>query len=323
MLTDVTDDTGLLDYILPLISRTPGETEKPPLPAYTLDDAMKDLFIDRQALLAIFNALARKKNLILEGPPGVGKTFLARRLAYARIGYKDPTRVGAVQLHQSYAYEDFVQGWRPRAAGGFTLRNGVFHKFCERARADASTPYVFIIDEINRGNISKVFGELLMLIEADKRGPEYAVPLTYTTDADDLFYVPENLHILGLMNTADRSLAMVDYALRRRFAFVRLDPGFATTQFVDWLTTNGVDDDLVRLIVTRLSALNATIAADTRNLGPGFQIGHSFFCPTSTQEHLDRSWYDSVIREEVEPLLREYWFDDPGKVDGLVADLLR
>src|SRR5262249_44795942 len=158
--------------------------------------------------------------------------------------------------------------------------------------ADASTPYVFIIDEINRGNISKVFGELLMLIEADKRGPEYAVPLTYAKDADELFYVPENVYILGLMNTADRSLAMVDYALRRRFAFARLEPGFGTTQFVEWLTSKGVDDDLVRLIVARLSALNATIAADTRNLGPGFQIGHSFFCPTSTEEQIDRSWYD-------------------------------
>jgi 5-methylcytosine-specific restriction protein B len=203
------------------------------------------------------------------------------------------------------------------------LKDGVFYEFCDRARGDASSPYIFIIDEINRGNVSKVFGELLMLIEADKRGPEFSIPLTYSKDPDDVFYVPENVYVLGLMNTADRSLAMVDYALRRRFAFARLAPAFNTVQFSEWLRASGVDDQLTKMVVDRMSALNAVIVADTRTLGPGFQIGHSFFCPTGSEERLDRSWYDSVIRQEIEPLLREYWFDDHAKVDALVEDLLR
>jgi 5-methylcytosine-specific restriction protein B len=201
------------------------------------------------------------------------------------------------------------------------LKNGVFYKFCQRAREDASSPHVFIIDEINRGNISKVFGELLMLIEGDKRGPEYAVPLTYSSNADDPFYVPENVYILGLMNTADRSLALVDYALRRRFAFATLEPEFGP-KFVEWLAGKGVEVDLIRLLVSRVGRLNDIIAADTRNLGPGFRVGHSFFCPTGVEEHLDLTWYESIVREDIKPLLREYWFHEPARAEALVADLL-
>jgi len=321
-LTDVSDHKDWLTYVLALFERTPGAPAAESRRLYTVDDAIADLFLDRTAFVDMVNALSRKKNLIVEGPPGVGKTFAARRLAYTRIGYKDPTRVGAVQLHQSYAYEDFVQGWRPTASGGFFLKNGVFYDFCERARNDASTPYVFIIDEINRGNISKVFGELLMLIESDKRGEEFAIPLAYSRDADDTFFVPENLYLIGLMNTADRSLAMVDYALRRRFAFARLQPGFHTPQFRDAVTSSGVEATLVSLIVDRCTALNAQIS-DDRDLGPGFQIGHSYFCPSSADGPFDRAWYESIIRTEVEPLLHEYWFEDPKKVAALTSDLMR
>jgi 5-methylcytosine-specific restriction protein B len=198
----------------------PGGQNEP----YGLAEALAELFIDEDKLEEILSLLRLKKNLILQGPPGTGKTFVSKRLAYALIGEKAPERVGMVQFHQSYSYEDFIQGYRPSGTG-FRLKNGIFYEFCEKAKSDPGDDYVFIIDEINRGNLSKVFGELMLLIEADKRGPEWGIPLTYSDDVNEAFYIPENLYLIGLMNTADRSLAMVDYALRRRFAFADLEPG--------------------------------------------------------------------------------------------------
>jgi 5-methylcytosine-specific restriction protein B len=269
------------------------------------------------------NALLEKKNLVLQGPPGVGKTFVAARIAKALIGADDPTRIASIQFHQSYSYEDFVQGFRPTAKGTFDLRYGIFHQFCRRAQRDEATGrrYVFIIDEINRGNLSRIFGELMMLIEADKRGQEWAIPLAYATDAEDKFYVPANLYVIGTMNTADRSLAMVDYALRRRFRFVTLRPEFASPAFGAYLETNGVDAGLVKRIVSRMKTLNDAISADTKNLGTGYQIGHSFFCPRNGAV-ADDAWYRRVVQAEIVPLLQEYWFDDDKKVDEQRAGLL-
>ena len=289
--------------------------------AYHQKEAMKDLFMDEEQFDHIIDALERKKNIVLEGPPGVGKTFIAKRLAYRVIGYKVPERVRMIQFHQSYAYEDFIQGYRPKEEGGFELRNGVFFSFCREAAANPDDRYVFLIDEVNRGNLSKIFGELMMLIEADKRGPEYAVPLTYSADAEP-FHVPPNLYLIGMMNTADRSLAMVDYALRRRFAFIRLTPAFGTDQLSDFLLAEEVEEDLVNKIVDRLTHLNRKIREDRKNLGPGFEIGHSFFCPQEEDEERGESWYRSVVLREIEPLLREYWFDRPDQVDGEIKALL-
>ena len=288
---------------------------------YGRDEALQDLFVDATRFQRMLDSIRSRKNLILQGPPGTGKTFVARRLAWCLLGQRGNASVEMVQFHQSYAYEDFVEGFRPTAGGGFDLKPGVFRRFCERARADRATPHCFIIDEINRGNISRIFGELLMLIEADKRGEDYQVTLPYSGAS---FHVPDNVYILGLMNTADRSLALVDYALRRRFAFEDLEPAFATEfgrkAFERFLSDNGSDPILARRICEQLTALNQKIAGD-RELGSGFQIGHSYFVPQKGDKP-SNGWYDRIICTQIAPLLREYWFDSPRDIDREVANLV-
>ncbi len=285
---------------------------------YDMNAALEDVFVSRNQFKRILDSIALRKNLILQGPPGVGKTFIARRIAWCLVGRNDSRPVEMVQFHQSYAYEDFVQGWRPIENGGFALRNGVFFEFCKRAEKQLDTPFVFIIDEINRGNLSRIFGELLMLIEADKRGPDYAIRLTYA-NAEERFSVPDNVHLLGLMNTADRSLAMVDYALRRRFAFEALRPAYHTEKFKEYLINKGADEPVVMLIVDRMSAINDYIRED-KDLGSGFEIGHSYFVP-GEEETLDERWFHTIVDTQIEPLLREYWFDRPERVDELLTIL--
>lgn len=309
------------------IIRAAIDEKNPPIPPaalkpYTKRDALSELFLSEQELDDIVSRLRRKKNVILQGPPGVGKTFVARRLAFLMMGVKDASRVQMVQFHQSYAYEDFIQGYRPGDDGRFTIKPGIFYEFCRKAQRNTDHDYFFIIDEINRGNLSKIFGELMMLIEHDKRGSGFAIPLTYARGGDDLFYIPDNLYLIGMMNTADRSLSLVDYALRRRFAFVTLHPKFASEKFAETLTGAGASDALVRKIRERVGVLNKEIADDVRNLGPGYQLGHSYFCPGLDTRPLDEAWYREVIESEVRPLLEEYWVDESGKVGDLVGRLL-
>jgi 5-methylcytosine-specific restriction protein B len=296
------------------------DTPQAPLTPFTEADALQDLFIDKpEQLKVILSRLRRKKALILQGPPGVGKTFVARRIAYALMGYKDDSRVHMVQFHPSYGYEDFVQGYRPTRAGSLERRNGVFYEFARSARNDPRSTWVFIIDEINRGNLAKIFGELLMLLEADKRGPRHSVSLTYS-EKDEEFYLPENLFVIGTMNTADRSLAMVDYALRRRFAFATLGPALDTDAFAAWFLQKGASKELLHKIRSGIGKLNSEITKE-RDLGEGFCIGHSFFCPAENEKP-DNSWYSEIIDSEIKPLLKEY-FESPDRVDTLTKELLQ
>lgn len=274
---------------------------------FTKEEAMDGLFVDSEKFSLLLERLELRKNIILQGPPGVGKTFFARRLAQAYVGTKDPDRIATVQFHASYAYEDFVQGYRPDGKSGFERRDGAFLRFCRRALTDPARPYVFVIDEINRANLSKVFGELMLLIEFDKRHADFAIELAYSIEGEPPFHVPANVHIIGLMNTADRSLALVDYALRRRFSFFDVEPGFTKKEFEFFMLNRGVPEALFTHMKEQISALNEEISKDA-DLGRGFIIGHSFFCDLPADD-VSEDAYNDVILYEISPLLREYWLD--------------
>ena len=283
---------------------------------YTSADFLNEVFLRPEDLEQMLGLLRRKKNLILQGAPGTGKTFAAKRLAYALMGQTDDSRVEVVQFHQSTAYEDVVVGLRPTAEGGFAAAEGVFARFCRRAAADPGRDYVFIIDEINRANISKAFGELLMLIEAEHRGEALRLPVS-----GELLSVPKRLHIIGMMNTADRGLALIDYALRRRFAFFEMWPALDHPGFLRHV--EAVGSARLEALVDVVRRLNQRIAEDEA-LGPGFQIGHSYLCLSAAgPENPAGSDADvtSVVRYELEPLVREYWFDNPAAMDESIHEL--
>ena len=304
-LTDITSYTDYVEKLNALFEDDADEEIEEveiQYPAYTAEDFLNEVYMSRTDYQTLVSLLKNKKNIILQGAPGVGKTFAAKRLSYSMMEVKDSSRVMMVQFHQSYSYEDFIMGFRP-AATGFELKKGPFYSFCKKAEMDSENDYFFIIDEINRGNLSKIFGELFMLIENDKRG--VSLQLLYS---DEKFSVLSNVYIIGMMNTADRSLAMLDYALRRRFAFFEFSPAFETEGFRTYRQekSNKKFDNLIAAI----EKLNVAIENDD-TLGRGFRIGHSYFC---TESEIDDMWLNAVITYEIVPLLNEYWFDEPSKV---------
>ncbi len=309
----VTDNVLFEELILePYFGLKISDLEKAEFyPTYTKSDFLSEVFLTEHEYDKLRSLILRKKNIILQGAPGVGKTFSAKRLAYSIIGEKNENRICMVQFHQNYSYEDFIMGYRPNDSGGFELQSGVFFNFCERCKENPDKPYFFIIDEINRGNLSKIFGELLMLIEADKRGEEYKINLVYGGTA---FYIPENLYIIGMMNTADRSLAMIDYALRRRFSFYTMKPAFENTEqngFGEYMKK--INCESYHTIIAKIKELNEYIRNDS-TLGKGFEIGHSYFVPMDINV-INDDWVRDVVEYEIIPLIEEYWFDDDKKVD--------
>ncbi len=293
---------------------------------YTIDEILSDgCFLVRDEVARMLQRLESKKNLILQGPPGTGKTWLAKRLAFALIGRRDHAKVRAVQFHPNLSYEDFVRGWRPSGDGRLTLADGVFMESIRAALAEPESRFVVVIEEINRGNPAQIFGELLTLLEAGKRSDSDALELGYP-DPDGVrrrVHIPENLYVVGTMNIADRSLALVDLALRRRFAFVSLEPTMGAA-WRDWVVKErAVDPRLVPQIEHRITMLNEQIEADTR-LGRQFKIGHSYVTPTGRLAvGGTRDWFRQVVETEIAPLLDEYWFDAPDEVRSACARLLQ
>ena len=293
---------GEFDFIFDLIREENPAAQEASIDAYTKSDFLDEVYMTEKRYENLVAVLRNKKNIILQGAPGVGKTFAARRLAWSMMGEKDDSRIEFVQFHQNYSYEDFMMGYKP-VEDGFELKYGIFYRFCQRAANQPDKEFFFIIDEINRGNMSKIFGELLMLIEKDYRGTK--ATLAYNGLS---FSVPKNLYIIGMMNTADRSLAMIDYALRRRFSFFEVEPGFDSEGFIHY--QNGLNNETLNELINKVKDLNREISLD-KSLGKGFCIGHSYFCG---RDVCTEEWLHSIVDYDILPMLSEYWFDDANKL---------
>ena len=276
---------------------------------YTVNTILSEgCFLPRAKLEMALRRLEQRRNLILQGPPGTGKTWLAKRLAYALVGYQNDRLVKRFQFHPNLSYEDFIRGYRP-VAGKLDLVDGPFLEVVKTAQSDLGNKYVVVIEEINRGNPAQIFGEMLTLLESDKRNADEAMALAMPRAENERVHIPPNVYVIGTMNVADRSLALVDLALRRRFTFVDLDPTFGDP-WRKWMRgQGGVEDNHLRKIEQRMTALNEAIASD-HSLGKQFRVGHSYVTtPPGARIDDPVSWFREVVETEIAPLLREYWFD--------------
>ena len=305
-------------------SNTNVISEPEAIDPYSLDNVVSDgCFVDREKLEMIFERLKRKKNLILQGPPGTGKTWLARRLAYALMGQRSDRKVRSVQFHPNLSYEDFIRGYRPMGEGKLSLVDGPFLEVINTARSDPQGKHAIVIEEINRGNPAQIFGEMLTLLEASKRKSEEALELCHRRSDGERVFIPKNMYVIGTMNIADRSLALVDLALRRRFAFISLEPTLGDP-WKNWMQGNfSIDAEILKEIEQRINALNSRISGEP-SLGPQFQVGHSYVTPPSGTVIEDAGeWFHQVVETEIGPLLGEYWFDNLAQSEAAKNDLLK
>ena len=291
-----------LDGVLEKIEngRSKPDRPGPKQDVYTREQALSASGLDEGTFEEYWAVLQDKHQVVFQGPPGTGKSYLAE--IYGRLLVAgDMQRLEVVQFHPSYSYEDFVEGYRPTAGGGLEVREGIFKRICSKAR-DSGEPTVLIIDEINRGDLSKIFGEMLYLLEyRDKQ-----IKLTYNSELS--FEIPRNLYLIGTMNTADRSLALIDYALRRRFSFISLEPQY---ELVERLVTSAQID--IDRVIRNFKQLNGEVAANA-TLGPEFQVGHSYLL---RHRELTAANLAQVWRFDIEPLLREYYYDAPEQLPRL------
>ncbi len=266
------------------------------------NDTAKDWMLDREWLAEIIELVQRKRQLIFFGPPGTGKTYLAEKLA--RYLTSESGNYQLVQFHPSYSYEDFVEGFRPQVdeKGNLTyaLTPGPLKLLAEAARNAPDEPFFLIIDEINRGNLAKIFGELYYLLEYR----EQSLVLQYGSGSDDLFSLPKNLFVIGTMNTADRSIAMVDAAIRRRFNFVEFSPTEKPISDLlsTWLKHHEMSNEPARL----LTELNRRLDDDDYAIGPSYLMNDD----TKSQAGLERIWKYSIL-----PLLAEHFYGQRNATD--------
>jgi len=283
---------------------------KPTHPVYTVSigDYIKENFIKEESISPIPNPKERKmntKNIILYGSPGVGKTHNTNKLiSLIESGWSEKEifeiikdnkfnddldiirdRVKFVTFHQSFGYEDFIEGFRPNIEGNIVLSDGIFKTICKEANEDKENNYYLVIDEINRGNISKIFGELITLLEEDKRD-KLEVTLPYSKKP---FKIPSNLYIIGTMNSTDKSIALIDIALRRRFTFLKMKPN---AELIEYDKAKGLFIELNEYI-------------KNSHLGEDYQIGHSYFMGIKDNDDLDFVW-----EYKIKPLLEEYFYGD-------------
>lgn len=264
--------------------------------------------------------LLQSCNLLIEGPPAVGKSLIARRLAQAVTGEFPGERVEAVQFHPAYGFEDFVHGYRPGPQGP-ELRDGIFTRFCREALKDPQRPYVFIIDELNRANPAAVFGELLTLLEPDKRHADYAMPLLHARLEGERFYVPRNVHIVATANSVD-PLLQIDSGVRRRFATATLKPAFRSSAFLAHLQKAGFSKELAKQVSRTMQRINDEI----RKHCPGPDapvIGHGFFSTAPGTPGKAEEWLRRVLKHYVVPQIESRWKHDPQFLHRLLQELTK
>ncbi|MBO5178877.1 MAG: AAA family ATPase [Clostridia bacterium] len=261
---------------------------------YNKEKFLEEVFCTEKDYDELERLILMKKNVILQGAPGVGKTYMAKRMAYSLMGEKNDDRILSLQFHPEFQNEEFMEGYRPDGIGIYKFRKGCFRKFCNKARNKPDKKFFLIIDEINRGNITKIFGESFSLIEADKRGKQNFIELSCSKER---FFIPENIYIIGTMNIADRDYAITDYAVRRRFGFYNVKPIFENQRFKKFYMQN---EGMTR-VIDEIIDIN-------KDLKEGQKIGHCYFCENLSDEDLKMT-----VKYNIIPMIQEYFYDDQSK----------